>query len=345
MLYFILFDGISRKMIASFRLFLYRVAQTIFHSRYLPSALRPHLRQWGKRLTDSIERGSNGVGPTTYQTRRDVLLHRIKIDEQDGLEIGPLASPLISRQESKGRISYVDFSPAEASKQKYKDDPHVDIEQIVEPDYLWGDRSLPELVSGKLFDYVVASHVIEHVPDMIGWLQEAAAVLRDGGLLSLAIPDKRFTFDHMREAITPGMLVEAHLLGRRRPSPSAIFDHATLFSPIDSYQAWRQEIPQEIPEAIRHAKDAYTLAECSMASDIYHDVHVNIVTPTSFLLLLEVIARVELLDFQIIEFRDTCRNAFEFFVILERMTRDLNPQKRTYQQVERISQIRASLRA
>ena len=51
-------------------------------------------------------------------------------------------------------------------------------------------------------DYVVASHVIEHVANPVKALWECARVVRHGGMVYLVVPDRRFTFDHTR-ALTP----------------------------------------------------------------------------------------------------------------------------------------------
>jgi SAM-dependent methyltransferase len=48
------------------------------------------------------------------------------------------------------------------------------------------------------FDFVVANDVLEHVSDPIGALQEWHRIVRDGGLVMLAVPDKRFTVDRRR---------------------------------------------------------------------------------------------------------------------------------------------------
>jgi hypothetical protein len=56
-------------------------------------------------------------------------------------------------------------------------------------DYVWGDETLVEPVDlGVYFNYLVASHVAKHVPDMIGWFGEIPAVLRAGEVLSLVVP-------------------------------------------------------------------------------------------------------------------------------------------------------------
>ncbi len=51
-------------------------------------------------------------------------------------------------------------------------------------------------------DYVIASHVLEHVANPIAALVECTRVLRPGGMLYLVFPDRRFTWEHQR-ALTP----------------------------------------------------------------------------------------------------------------------------------------------
>ncbi|WP_044156709.1 class I SAM-dependent methyltransferase, partial [Escherichia coli] len=67
------------------------------------------------------------------------------------------------------------------------------------------------------FDLIVASHVIEHVPDLIGWLKDAISVLKVGGTLALVVPDKRFTFDILRPLATYREVAAAHKEARHRP--------------------------------------------------------------------------------------------------------------------------------
>ena len=43
----------------------------------------------------------------------------------------------------------------------------VNVDDIVEVDHVWGDQTLAECVGATgAYDYLVASHVIEHVPDL-----------------------------------------------------------------------------------------------------------------------------------------------------------------------------------
>jgi SAM-dependent methyltransferase len=56
-------------------------------------------------------------------------------------------------------------------------------------------------------DYVVASHVLEHVANPVAALAEWCRVLRPSGIIHVVVPDRRATWEH-RRALTP----VAHLL-------------------------------------------------------------------------------------------------------------------------------------
>jgi len=170
-------------------------------------------------------------------TRNEKLLHCIDLASQIGVEIGPLDKPIVTRE--MGRVRYVDHDITEALRLKYADFDNVDTDKIVDVDYIWGEKSLVDLTQAEApFDYIVASHVIEHVPDFIGWLREVRGILKPGGILSLAIPDKRQCFDYHRHPSKPADVVEAYLRRHKKPSPRQIFDH---FASAVSFQgdiAW-----------------------------------------------------------------------------------------------------------
>jgi SAM-dependent methyltransferase len=128
--------------------------------------------------------------PTVRDKRRDRLLRGLNIQESVGVEIGPLCWPLVRRSEAPNVI-YVDHTDTPSLRQKYKDDPHLDVNEIVDVDAVWGRNTLHEAIKGRYVDYVVASHVVEHVPDLVTWLRELAAVLRPTGEVRLAVPDRR----------------------------------------------------------------------------------------------------------------------------------------------------------
>ncbi|HBI02176.1 MAG TPA: hypothetical protein DDY18_11215 [Flavobacterium sp.] len=275
--------------------------------------------------------------------RKSKMLLSISPSEQEGLEIGPLCWPIVTKRESNGKIYYVDYSKAEYLREKYKNNKAVNINEIVETDYLWGEKTLPEIVDGRLFDYVIASHVIEHVPNMLGWLQEISEVLKDDGTLSLAIPDKRYTFDIKRELTSMGELIEAYLLNRRRPTPKSIFDHKSLSCKVDMVLAWNGGIQLDKLEHSGSLKAAHLSAQQYLATDQYQDVHVNILTPSRFLDLIEASCQLGLFNYVFSAFHDTFYNSHEFLVSLKRIPRHLSKEQILELQLSNISQIREKI--
>jgi predicted SAM-dependent methyltransferase len=263
--------------------------------------------------------------------RKAKILSRINPALADGLEFGPLFTPIVTKSESGGRVWYVDYLSAEGLKEHYQDDSAVRIEDIVEIDYIWGERTLPEVVNGKRFTYAIASHVLEHLPDILGWMKEVKEVLEDKGILSLAIPDKRYTFDYMRELSTPGMLIEAYLVQKRIPGPREIFDNFLVAGEVNVNAAWKGEIKNV--QSWSTIQNAYEKAQDSIHNNQYHDVHVNVFTPASFLNILEVASRVELFDFVVVDFYDTIQNTLEFFVSLERLPDNLSCEEKLAKQL------------
>lgn len=71
-------------------------------------------------------------------TRNEKLLHCIDLASQIGVEIGPLDKPIVNR--NMGQIRYVDHDTTEALRLKYADFSNVDTDQIVDVDYIWGEK-------------------------------------------------------------------------------------------------------------------------------------------------------------------------------------------------------------
>lgn len=249
-------------------------------------------------------------------SRREQLLHGINLQRGRGIEIGPLAAPLVGKEQSN--IRYVDWADQQTLRARYAADPNVDVDEIVPVDAVWGEQSLKESLSGETgFDYLIASHVIEHVPDMIGWVAEIAEVLRPGGHLSLAIPDRRFTFDYLRQTTRLGDLIDAWLRRDRRPSPGSVFDFAANAVLVDAAAAWRGPLdPSSLP---RFANLPRSLQRAREALDgTYHDSHCWVFTPLSLLRIMVDLVDLDLLPYRCARFHDTEVGSLEMLMVLER---------------------------
>lgn len=259
--------------------------------------------------------------------RKHLLLAHIDPATQHGLEIGALCRPSVPPE--AGRIEYVDHLPTQALREKYAEDPNVDIDQIVPVNYVWGASTLPVAVGGQRFDYVIASHVIEHVPDPIGWFREIAAALKPGGVLSLAIPDKRWTFDCRREVTSVSALIESYFEKRRCPTIRHFVEHfgegaavPGTFTIADLWQgkASFNQVPLSTPDFFDILGEAGLRAHFdSFENGTYRDAHCSTFTPFSFVRILAALARLGMLEYRVAFFQDTPVNDTEFFVTLEKL--------------------------
>lgn len=254
--------------------------------------------------------------------RKQLITNGIQLNDQKGLEIGALNSPLVTKLESKDQVFYVDRATTQELRDSFNNSLHVKPDDIIDVDYVCLETSLIDAVNGSSFDYVIASHVIEHVPDMIGWLKEIAEVLRDGGILSLAIPDKRFTFDICKELSSAGKLLEAYLQHQRRPTVADVFDHFSLSTTIDLGAAWNETLDVTMLQPIDDLQKAYEIALDSASGNRYYNIHSHIFTPTSFLNIIEIFTRIGLMDYRVRDFHTTLPYTNEFFIQLERLPRN-----------------------
>lgn len=71
------------------------------------------------------------------------------------------------------------------------------------------------MLRSQSLDFVIASHVLEHVADPIGLLDEIHRVLRIGGIAMVLLPDMQRTFDRSRPVTPLEHLVGEHEAGVR----------------------------------------------------------------------------------------------------------------------------------
>lgn len=138
------------------------------------------------------------------EARRKILFAAIPhLDTKIGVEIGPLCYPTLTKDESN--VLYLDRTSTSQLRSMFSND--YPGEHIVEVDVVSEDMPLQNVLAGRKFDYFIANHVIEHVPDLIGWLKDIHGLLNDGGFVFLAVPDKRFTFDVKRMETSCGHII------------------------------------------------------------------------------------------------------------------------------------------
>jgi hypothetical protein len=116
-----------------------------------------------------------------------------------GLEIGGPSHlfcsnrliPVYDRCESLDQCNFSDKTIWDQAAQNTSSAVPVGRHSVAEATDLSGLRD-------EAYDFVLASHVLEHVANPLRALLEWKRVLRPGGLLLVIVPDKRGTFDHRR---------------------------------------------------------------------------------------------------------------------------------------------------
>jgi SAM-dependent methyltransferase len=285
----------------------------------------------------SADRDATGTSPASVQgfqpladgfpQRRRKVHEIIRPGVGRGIEIGPLCSPLVTKDE--GDVFYVDVLSAQGLREHYAVDPAVPSALIVDVDAaLYSDgrlRTVAEATAGTApFDWAVASHVVEHVPDMIGWLADMADVLVDDGRLLLVVPDRRYSFDARRPRTTVGQLLQAHESRDQRPSIRAVYDHFSDAVAISAQEAWAGRVP-DIEARVHDRRYVGEVLQRFHESSEYIDCHVWVFTPREFVQQLAELAERGLLDFVVETVLPTEPGDLEFFVTLRRVTRATPP--------------------
>jgi SAM-dependent methyltransferase len=235
------------------------------------------------------------------------------------LEVGPSFNPIAPR--SEGWQSFiVDHASKWDLVEKYKSDQAVDITKIEAVDFIWRQGylhdSLPQSLLGT-FDVCLASHVIEHIPDFIGFFLSLERILHQQGVISLAVPDKRFCFDYFKPITTTGELLAAHANNRMRHSKKTAFDQFAYNVRNGDQIAWGQHPPGEFT-FITSLADAHRAFNDKNESNQapYVDFHAWYFTPASFELIVLELAALDVFDFHIAERFAT--EGPEFIVVLRK---------------------------
>ena len=220
---------------------------------------------------------------SSKMSREDKALHALN-RKGLGLEVGPSHNPIAPKKRGFN-VHILDHASAEDLRIKYKGHD-VDLDNIEEVDFVWTGQPLSELIGRTAcYDWIIASHVIEHVPDLLTFLQQCEVLLKADGVLSLVIPDKRYCFDHFSPPTSTGHLLDACAERRTRPSQGQVFDFFANASKRDGNITWGPGGGGA--DALAHSfADAKAIWTLSRSGSEYVDVHCWRFTPASFRLLL-----------------------------------------------------------
>jgi SAM-dependent methyltransferase len=235
------------------------------------------------------------------------------------LEIGPSYNPIVSKSDGWNVLS-VDHTDQEGLQAKYRSDPTVDVNRIELVDFIWESSDLDVVIPLEhhgTFDACIASHIIEHMPNPIGFYQSLEKLIRPTGVVALAVPDKRFCFDYFRQLSITSDFILAHSFNRRRHSKKTAFDQAAYSVSSDNTGAWAQHPVGELIFYDTLSEAYHLLTTLDETESVpYVDFHAWCYTPFSFKLVMLELNVLELVNWVIdVDFpTDGC----EFIVVLKK---------------------------
>jgi len=251
-----------------------RAARLVREPGRIPAVLRRRLRR--------APAPPPVAAPPPTQTRADRLaLITAHVDLAGvGLEIGPSHNPLLPKAAGYD-VRIADYLDQDGLVAKYDGlRPTAKIETV---DYVLQAGRMTESISDR-FDYIVASHVMEHTVCLVSFLQDCQALLRPGGALTLAVPDHRYCFDRFRERTALGRVVDVYRAAPTVHSEGSVLEHNLNMVFIGDKVAWSRDTVGEyhFPRTLADAVDSAAPA----GKGEYVDVHNWVFTPHHCRLLL-----------------------------------------------------------
>ncbi len=260
-------------------------------------------------------------------SRVDKILKFANLDGK-GIEVAPYFNPAVPKRSGRD-ILIMDVFDTETLREGAKNDsliPDERIEEIEEVDLVGDASRIGEVItkaglSGQI-DYIVSSHNFEHLPNPILFLQGVHDALKPGGILSMAVPDCRSSFDHFRFPSRLADWLAAYHEDRRQPSPETVFDgkiNKAMFIRNGKAEPGC-DIDADDPAGFEPKKNlvkAYQEYKARKADPgDYRDAHCNLFFPESLELLLTDLQKLGLINLEIAEISRT--RGVEFYVHLRK---------------------------
>jgi predicted SAM-dependent methyltransferase len=251
-----------------------------------------------------------GDQPSRLEIRRDFVFRTAR---RDGtvLEIGPAHNAILPKRDGF-RTKTVDYLDRDGLVEKYRSFKQYDANDIEAVDYVIAVGEPMARAIDERFDVVLASHVLEHSLSLIDFINDCTSLLAPEGVVSVIVPDHRYTFDRFRERSALGRVIDAAGGHRRTHSVGTLTEFSLNAVKHRGTTSWAAGHRGEYrfvhsPEEVRKNVELAHGAE-------YIDVHNWVFSPNHLRLLLEDLHTLGLISVREAAFQDTIGH--EFFLNL-----------------------------
>lgn len=257
--------------------------------------------------------------PSVSSKRRQRIKYLKKvinnISELKILEIGAFDNPTFLKEEAN--IYYCDYFSREELEKKYAKDKPQRAEKAVNVDYVIKEEKYSDRLNQK-FDLVIANHVIEHIPNMIAWLQDISLILRKDGFLFLTIPHKEYTFDKLRSVTSLQQLIRNYYDNLKAPTLYHIFDQLYYHRPIKAGDVWNNNYQHLLnKKRFNNIDAAWHEAQKRLSNSGYVDVHCNVFSYESFINIINELQNSQYISLNLYSHSDVAKPSNEFYILLK----------------------------
>lgn len=273
--------------------------------------------------------------------RRDILLNGLDKNSKI-LEIGASYNPAAPKRDGY-RTYIVDHASRDELVSKYSSDT-FDARGIEEVDFVWNGGALLDSIpeqQHRTFDLVIASQVIEHIPNPIRFLADIERILSPCGTLSLSVPDRRNCFDFFRPLTTAGDWLQALFENRAVHNVKTLYDEAAYIISSGEAASWitgQFSTPNFPPHGgVERGIYLFEQMHGRKFSQKYTDAHAWVFVPSSFILIVEELYKADMFGLRPIDV--TVTGTYEIFVKMQS-----RPDTPAIGNVDRMSLLKAAAR-
>jgi predicted SAM-dependent methyltransferase len=206
----------------------------------------------------------------------------------NGIEIGALHLPL--EVPANATVRYVDRMMVTELRKQY---PELSEYELVEVDIIADGETLLSITDSSV-DFVIANHLIEHCQNPIFSIENWLRVLKPSGILYMAVPDKRYTFDYERPVTSLEHLIRDYNEGPR-------------WSKDSHFKEWTR--------LVKKVAEHDVAARAKVFAELNYSIHFHVWTQVEFLELLLYCQSNLCFPFEIELLQ---KNRIEFMVILSK---------------------------
>ncbi len=211
----------------------------------------------------------------------------------------------------------------------------TDVSAIESVDTVWTGGALHDAVPRELaggFTRLIASHVIEHIPDLVSFFTSASRLLAPDGIVALAVPDRRCCFDFFKPLTLTGDVLEAHRLGRMRHAPVTVWNDAAYSVLLRGQSAWGFESVPNLGFSSSLGAAARDYAAYTAATNApYADFHAWHFTPARFHLVMLELGQIGVIEWEVVDLETA---GGEFLCTLRRGVKTLDAESLRRQRLQ-----------